>query len=212
MVADALLPHMIQVLPRNRWVNSLTAFMDYAILTVHNILQRAGLRWLDKLSGKKKLEPVPRPEPGAVGGSRATLAVEAGSEGWVLSDSEQEGDRQEQPEELEEELREDGEEKQTTPNETFRGSERDWNIFNSEQRGKAKTFLEKGAFGRYHRGAHRVADLCMLLAPCGACQLPEVGPGARASLHYHRPCFLPHAGSCQWTPQNQHHGACSRVA
>ena len=143
-VADALLPHMIQVLPRNRWVNSLTAFRDYAILTVHNILQRAGLRWLDKLSGKQKLEPVPRPEPGAVGGSRATLAVEAGSEGWVLSDSEQEGDRQEQPEELEEELREDGEEKQTTPNETFRGSERDWNIFNSEQRGKANTFLEKG--------------------------------------------------------------------
>ena len=53
--ADALLPHMIQVLPRNRWVNSLTAFRDYAILTVHNILQRAGLRWLDKLSGKKKV-------------------------------------------------------------------------------------------------------------------------------------------------------------
>ena len=83
------------------------------------------------------MEPVPRPEPGAVGGSLATLAVEAGSEGWVLSDSEQEGDRQEQPEELEEELREDGEEKQTTPTETFRGSERDWNQFNSEQRGKA---------------------------------------------------------------------------
>ena len=102
-VAAALLPHMIEVLPRNRWVNSLTAFRDYAILTVHNILQRAGLRWLDKLSGKKRLEAVPRPEPGAVGGSRATLAVEAGSEGWVLSDSEQEGDRQEQPEELEEE-------------------------------------------------------------------------------------------------------------
>ena len=138
-VAAALLPHMIEVLPRNRWVNSLIAFRDYAILTVHNILQRAGLRWLDKLSGKKKLEAVPRPEPGAVGGSRATLAVEAGSEGWVLSDSEQEGDRQEQPEELEEELREDGEEKQTTPNETFRESERDWNQFNSEQRGKANT-------------------------------------------------------------------------
>ena len=50
-VADALLPHMIQVLPRNRWVNSLTAFMDDAILTVHNIF---GLRWLDKLSCKKK--------------------------------------------------------------------------------------------------------------------------------------------------------------
>ena len=125
-------------------MNSLTSFMDYAILTVHNIFQRAGLRWLDKLSGKKMLEAVPRPEPGAVGGSRATLAVEAGSEGWVLSDSEQEGDRQEQPKELEEELREDGEEKQTTPNETFRESERDWSQFNSEQRGKARTLLEKG--------------------------------------------------------------------
>ena len=54
-VAAALLPHMIEVLPRNRWVNSLTSFQDYAILTVHNILQRAGLRWLDKLSGKKKI-------------------------------------------------------------------------------------------------------------------------------------------------------------
>ena len=64
----------------------------------------------------------------------------------TLSDSEQEGDRQEQPEELEEELREDGEEKQTTPNERFHETERDWNKFNSEQRGKAKTFLEKGAF------------------------------------------------------------------
>ena len=125
-------------------MNSLTSFMHYAILTVHNIFQRAGLRWLDKLSGKNMLEAVPRPEPGAVGGSRATLAVEAGSEGWVLSDSEQEGDRQEQPKELEEELREDGEEKQTTPNDKFRESERDWNQFNSEQRGKARTLLEKG--------------------------------------------------------------------
>ena len=48
-------------------------------------------------------------------------------------------------------MREDGEEKQTTPNDKFRESERDWNQFNSEQRGKARSFLEKGK--KYWKGA-----------------------------------------------------------
>ena len=45
-VAKLLLPSMIRVFPRHRWVHSFNDVRAYALLGINNVLQRGGLRWL----------------------------------------------------------------------------------------------------------------------------------------------------------------------
>ena len=59
-VAWLLYPAKIPPIPRQRWANSLHSQGEYTLLAnVHNILQRAGPRWLQRVSGE--VPPVLRP-------------------------------------------------------------------------------------------------------------------------------------------------------
>ena len=51
-VAWALYPSIITVFPRHRWVSSLDSVQAYTLLSLHNVLERAILRWLKVLEGK----------------------------------------------------------------------------------------------------------------------------------------------------------------
>ena len=59
-VSLLLYPAKIPPIPRQRWANSLHSQGEYTLLAnVHNILQRAGPRWLQRVSGE--VPPVLRP-------------------------------------------------------------------------------------------------------------------------------------------------------
>ena len=77
-VAKLLVPTAIETFPRHRWVNSLETLSELSLLVMHNMLVRAGCKWLSK----SPLAPVRRrPMAGAACGAA-----------WALSASEDEGD------------------------------------------------------------------------------------------------------------------------
>ena len=55
--AELLLPSAIPPFPRHRWVNHLLPISSWALLFVHNLLPRAGHRWLHGILLTKQQQP-----------------------------------------------------------------------------------------------------------------------------------------------------------
>ena len=78
-VAKLLVPSAIDVFARHRWCNSLETWSELALVSIHNILVRAGCKWL---SGTPLAPVIRRP-------SAAAPAADSGC-AWALSASEDE--------------------------------------------------------------------------------------------------------------------------
>ncbi len=51
--AETLYPCGITIFPRQRWISPLDSVQGYTLLTLHNLLGRAVLQWLQVLSGRQ---------------------------------------------------------------------------------------------------------------------------------------------------------------
>ena len=130
-VARVLFPGRIPPILRQRWANALLSQCEYTLLSnVHNILGRAGPRWLQRISGEKVQDP--RQLSAVLDG--ATPECRREPLGWEFNDSDSNA---ETPQEALVEL-----DPHVLEHATGASAERDAvSEFNKNQKGRARAFI-----------------------------------------------------------------------